>query len=84
MGKSYKKSLDYPQSSDVYYPSFGLDSDKMPEVKSMEVGETYEMCIKCKVTSKSEGKSKKVNVYMDVKECGMMDKGKKEKSLDKD
>lgn len=53
------KSLDKEESAigmKFYLPGFGLKKEELPEIKKWEVGKTYEMKVKVKMTSYSENK----------------------------
>ena len=57
-----EKTLGEDSPVDIFLPSFSLKKEELPEVKKWEVGNTYEMKIKVKMTSYSE------NRYLEEKE----------------
>lgn len=55
------KGLDAP-----YFPGVNFDTKQIPEIKEWEVGETYQIVLEIKQTSKSEDKEGKVNASFDI------------------
>ena len=59
--KKSEPMLDMPTMSD--FPTFYVDGEQMPEIKKWEVGKTYELKVKVRVSSYNE------NVTIDSEHC---------------
>ena len=82
--KDQKKEKTLGEDSspvDIFLPSFSLKKEELPEIKKWEVGETYEMKVKVKMTSYSENRyleDKKENVRARFDIVGVEVEGKKD------
>ena len=81
-----KKDYGIPVSEDkeIHYPNICVDTEMMPILKGVEVGETVSLLAICEVKSiRKDGKNKPVEIALDIKKLGEEGDMKMSKAVEK-